>query len=450
MTYKDILNKITAAAISAGVPAVTIAGRNLNTGKPRSAVRAYIVSQGKTAPLDAIKCGMLAGGLIYSQLGKNAKEKLEKLLSTGAGAIPKEFQRAPFYGLLKESPSAFISALIIYEDSPANSNFEGKNAILNQVANFAGVSNADGDAPEDGGEGSTMDDVNSGVETANKWINVINGIVTTWNSIKGWFGSGKSKNEKLSKPAAWIKFDTYRKGGANYQKPVIFENTNVSYLETEIVPTVMIKDGAQSYFPDYGSLCAAFVLVGNQAAERAGASASWPEFWALLKRVYDAAYQLELRKLAAKPVNPDAGQGSNIGKPQTGAFLWVGGQNDMKNTGFAVAGEHGLQAGDKVLINVLNGDKSYNGVHAVLYNGADDGSYKNTMFTCDITCKTRTNGQASGSFQKWVDTVNENGEIVPPPPLPNSLTAGISGSWVYIGILLVALAAYFNYKGGKK
>lgn len=67
-------------------------------------------------------------------------------------------------------------------------------------------------------------------------------------------------------------------------------------------------------------------------------------------------------------------------KPSSGVFDWIGGQDNNTHTGFHI-GPNNLEAGDSITIDVVDGDKRYSGTYTVLYKGADDGSYKDSIVT---------------------------------------------------------------------
>ena len=141
MTFQDVLNKMTQDAKKHNISLAELCAKNLHNKK--SPVKLYLTKLGKQPAAGTIPLAMQAGECIYNELG-NDKNKLMALLAVNPQNIPNTYKNFAFYDLMKTSPSAFLSVLAIYEESPAVSKFDGKNAVISSAINgMAKVSYAD-------------------------------------------------------------------------------------------------------------------------------------------------------------------------------------------------------------------------------------------------------------------------------------------------------------------
>jgi hypothetical protein len=128
--------------------------------------------------------------------------------------------------------------------------------------------------------------------------------------------------------------------------------------------------------------------------------------------------------------------------PVSGYWDWAGGQNNGVNTGFHISA-NSLNAGDKIRITVTEGDPRYNGVWPILYMGADDGTYQESMATVAISKKS---GQQSASGL-WELVGQDTMNSAPPGSGMSTTTKVVLG---VLGLTVVAGIAYVVIPKPKK
>jgi hypothetical protein len=122
MTFNQKIQQMFEACKSQNITAREFSRKLLqNSPRRQSALKNYLISRGKTAPVGIIAQAEAAGYEIlqeFSERGENPQE----FFAYDINQVPGRFRFFNFYGLATEYPAAFLACLVLSVDSPV-SNF---------------------------------------------------------------------------------------------------------------------------------------------------------------------------------------------------------------------------------------------------------------------------------------------------------------------------------------
>lgn len=237
MTFQDVLNKMTADAKKHNMSLVELCAKNLHNKK--SPVKLYLTKLGKQPAAGTIPLAMQAGECIYNELG-NDKNKLMALLAVNPSNVPNSYKNFGFYDLMCSSPSAFLSVLAIYEESPAVSKFDGKNAVISSAvmgSNKVSYASGDPNAIDYGVSGWLS---SYGIPVSPSTVHKIGDFV---GKLKDKIGKGGEQAQALD--GGWIEYWKYMVGGPMYGQTPKSTPVSLGYWRGNAYP-IIYKDAKEA------------------------------------------------------------------------------------------------------------------------------------------------------------------------------------------------------------
>lgn len=254
MNNQDLIFKMSAAAKAANQP---VQAKVFEVARAKkTAINTYLQSIGILPNTNPHKAAIQAGKAIYTELGPNASQALETMLTYSAGRVPKQLQSKRFYPLLSQAPGAFWAACLAFEESPLN---HKENTALMQVSNF----DINSGNPNTGGQTSggdfqqTGDQIQGYLDTLNQTAETASKLGEAWNNFKEWTGWG---NKRYTDKRPIYYFWKNGKGQPNEGKMPLVEQASQGWVKEKYEKDLqgdlglLSFDDASKYWPFYADL----------------------------------------------------------------------------------------------------------------------------------------------------------------------------------------------------